>query len=194
MESSQERPLPRHKGMYILPNLFTTASLFAAFLGILYSFGEQRMLYALALFHAELFHYSLNSVSSEKSDKIIFQSYVETALSRVALSSGASSELIVYAARLMAFCAYYAKSACRYDLVMLFGAYSLILGKHFFIGCRVGFGVYSPSEHLFFCQEFGISSEDYVSSSSSHVCCYSDGSEASCLSYYRCFFVVNLGI
>ncbi len=37
MESSQERPLPRHKGMYILPNLFTTASLFAAFLGILYS-------------------------------------------------------------------------------------------------------------------------------------------------------------
>ncbi len=31
-----ERPLPSHKGMYILPNLFTTASLFAGFLGILY--------------------------------------------------------------------------------------------------------------------------------------------------------------
>jgi CDP-diacylglycerol--serine O-phosphatidyltransferase len=31
----QERPVPRHKSVYILPNLFTTASLFAGFWGIL---------------------------------------------------------------------------------------------------------------------------------------------------------------
>ncbi len=31
-----ERPLPPHKGVYILPNLFTTASLFAGFLGLVY--------------------------------------------------------------------------------------------------------------------------------------------------------------
>jgi CDP-diacylglycerol--serine O-phosphatidyltransferase len=31
----QERPVPRHKSIYILPNLFTTASLFAGFWGIL---------------------------------------------------------------------------------------------------------------------------------------------------------------
>ena len=30
-----ERPLPHHKGVYILPNLFTTASLFAGFWGVL---------------------------------------------------------------------------------------------------------------------------------------------------------------
>jgi CDP-diacylglycerol--serine O-phosphatidyltransferase len=31
----EEYPVPRHKSVYILPNLFTTASLFAAFLGML---------------------------------------------------------------------------------------------------------------------------------------------------------------
>lgn len=31
----QQRPLPKHKSVYILPNLFTTASLFAGFLAIL---------------------------------------------------------------------------------------------------------------------------------------------------------------
>jgi len=31
----QEHPVPRHKSVYILPNLFTTASLFAGFWGIL---------------------------------------------------------------------------------------------------------------------------------------------------------------
>jgi len=34
---AKEKALPRHKGVYILPNLFTTASLFLGFLGMIWS-------------------------------------------------------------------------------------------------------------------------------------------------------------
>jgi CDP-diacylglycerol--serine O-phosphatidyltransferase len=36
-ESDKERPFPRHKSVYILPNLFTTASLLSGFVGMLWA-------------------------------------------------------------------------------------------------------------------------------------------------------------
>ncbi len=44
-----ERPLPRHKGVYILPNLFTTASMFLGFLGCLWAIQSRFELTALAI-------------------------------------------------------------------------------------------------------------------------------------------------
>ncbi len=46
---------PRHKGFYILPNLMTTASLFTAFLGILWAISGQIEFCALAILGSCLF-------------------------------------------------------------------------------------------------------------------------------------------
>ena len=44
-----ESPLPMRKGVYILPNLFTTASLFAAFLSIMWAINGKFEIAALAI-------------------------------------------------------------------------------------------------------------------------------------------------
>ena len=49
-----ERQLPKHKSIYILPNLFTTASLFAGFLGILWASSGRYQDCALAILFSAL--------------------------------------------------------------------------------------------------------------------------------------------
>jgi CDP-diacylglycerol--serine O-phosphatidyltransferase len=49
-----DRPLPRKKGVYILPNLFTTASLLAGFLGLLWAAGGNYEACALAVLFSAL--------------------------------------------------------------------------------------------------------------------------------------------
>jgi CDP-diacylglycerol--serine O-phosphatidyltransferase len=46
--------LPKHKSVYILPNLFTTASLFSGFLGILWASGGDYESCAMAVFFSAL--------------------------------------------------------------------------------------------------------------------------------------------
>ena len=48
------KKLPRHKSIYILPNLFTTASLFSGFLGILWASQGHYSYCALAVFFSAL--------------------------------------------------------------------------------------------------------------------------------------------
>ncbi|MDL2207832.1 CDP-diacylglycerol--serine O-phosphatidyltransferase [Desulfovibrio sp. OttesenSCG-928-F20] len=48
------RPVPRHKSVYILPNLFTTASLFAGFLGLLWASAGRYEACALAILFSAL--------------------------------------------------------------------------------------------------------------------------------------------
>ena len=50
----EEHPLPRHKTVYILPNLFTTASLFAGFLGLLWASVGRYEDCALAVFFSAI--------------------------------------------------------------------------------------------------------------------------------------------
>jgi CDP-diacylglycerol--serine O-phosphatidyltransferase len=52
---AKDKPLPRHKGVYILPNLFTTASLFLGFLGMVYSIEGQFEYAAMCLLGSCLF-------------------------------------------------------------------------------------------------------------------------------------------
>lgn len=49
-----ERPGPKHKGIYILPNLFTTLSLFSGFLGLLWASNGQFDRCAMAIFFSAL--------------------------------------------------------------------------------------------------------------------------------------------
>lgn len=51
----KEKALPRHKGVYILPNLFTTASLFLGFLGMIYAIEGQYEYTALCILGSCLF-------------------------------------------------------------------------------------------------------------------------------------------
>ncbi len=50
----EERPLPRYKTVYVLPNLFTTASLFAGFLGLIWATSGSWEDCALAIFFSAL--------------------------------------------------------------------------------------------------------------------------------------------
>ncbi len=50
----EEHPLPRHKTVYILPNLFTTASLLSGFLGIIWATAGRWEDCALAIFFSAL--------------------------------------------------------------------------------------------------------------------------------------------
>ena len=52
---TESRPRPVHKGVYILPNLLTTASLFSGFLGIMWAIGGQFEATALAILVSALF-------------------------------------------------------------------------------------------------------------------------------------------
>lgn len=52
---AKDKPLPRHKGVYILPNLFTTASLFLGFLGMIYAIEGQYEFTALCILGSCLF-------------------------------------------------------------------------------------------------------------------------------------------
>ncbi len=49
-----ERPVPRHKGVYILPNLFTTASLFAGFMALVWAADGLYEQSAIAVFVSAL--------------------------------------------------------------------------------------------------------------------------------------------
>ena len=49
-----DRPVPRHKSFYILPNLFTTASLFAGFVGLLWASAGRYEDCALAILFSAL--------------------------------------------------------------------------------------------------------------------------------------------
>lgn len=49
-----ERPVPRHKSVYILPNLFTTASLFSGFLGLIWAGAGRYEACAMAILFSAL--------------------------------------------------------------------------------------------------------------------------------------------
>lgn len=52
---TEGKPRPFHKGVYILPNMLTTASLFSGFLGIMWAIGGQFESSALAILVSALF-------------------------------------------------------------------------------------------------------------------------------------------
>lgn len=52
---AREKKLPKHKGVYILPNLFTTASLFCGFLGMTWAVEGKFEMCAVAIFVSALF-------------------------------------------------------------------------------------------------------------------------------------------
>ncbi len=52
---AKDKPLPRHKGVYILPNLFTTASLFLGFMGMIWAIEGQFEYTALCILGSCLF-------------------------------------------------------------------------------------------------------------------------------------------
>lgn len=52
---AKDKPLPRHKGVYILPNLFTTASLFLGFIGMIWAIEGQYEYTALCILGSCLF-------------------------------------------------------------------------------------------------------------------------------------------
>ena len=50
VEESHEKPRPRNKGIYLLPNAFTTAALFSGFFAIVNAMNDQFQVAAIAIF------------------------------------------------------------------------------------------------------------------------------------------------
>ena len=50
VEASHTRPRPRNKGIYLLPNAFTTAALFSGFFAIVNAMNDQFQIAAIAIF------------------------------------------------------------------------------------------------------------------------------------------------
>ena len=112
----------------VLENVFTdfeVASLYLL-LSVFDGLGKHPCGNRLIL-HAELIHHILNSVAAEKSHQIIFQRDEELGLTRVSLTSGTTSQLIVNSSGLMPFRTYYAKSAQISHLLLLVSSLFLVL-------------------------------------------------------------------
>ena len=152
------------------------------------------MVERLALFHAELVHYRRNPVAAEEADEVVVERYVEAAFARVALASGASAQLVVYTARLVALGADYAQAARRYNLVVLLGAYLFIFFEDFGVELRIVGGRLALLRKLVAREELRVSAEDDVRSAARHVRRDCDRAEASCLRDYRGFLVVDLRV
>ena len=152
------------------------------------------MLDALALLHAELLHDALDLVSAEETDQVVLQRDVEAAFARVSLASRTSAQLVVDAARFVAFGADYAQAACCDDFFMLFGADGFELLQHLFILFVIFLRVKPLFAHFLARKVLGVAAQHNVGAAAGHVGGHRDGAEAACLRHDQGFLVVHLGV
>ena len=165
---------------------------FHPFLGGAHGPCNKRVLYNLALFHAQAVHYHLDPVGAEYPHEVVFKRKVEPAASRVSLPSGPSAQLVVYTPGLMPFGAYYVQAAGIKDLLFFF----LRLDSEFREIIPEGllpFGgvVYFKLVQGILRQRLRVAPQKYVCAPPGHVGGYCHGAEPPGLGYYVGFpFVV----
>src|SRR5690606_10744322 len=119
---------------------------------------------------------------AEAHHELVLEREVETALSRVALTTGTSAQLVVDATRFVAFGSEDVKAADLADLVALLFARLLRLGEDLVPAGLVLLGVLDGVEaarlHLGDGEELGVAAEHDVGTATGHVRCDGDGPEA----------------
>ncbi|CAI8320553.1 MAG: Uncharacterised protein [Cellulomonadaceae bacterium TMED98] len=130
-------------------------------------------------------HQRLGSSGVEQPHEVVLQGQVEAALPRVTLTTGASSELIVDAARLVAFGAKNIEATSGADFPALLFANVLDFTKHGIPGRFVLLRSVSWAETLFghflHSEELSVSAQHDVGSATGHIGGDGHGTEATCL-------------
>jgi CDP-diacylglycerol--serine O-phosphatidyltransferase len=137
---SKEKPLPRHKGVYILPNLFTTASLFLGFLGMIYSIEGQFEYAALCILGSCLFDGLDGKVARLTNTTSEFGVQFDSLADLVAF--GAAPGLLMYQWQLSEFgtlglMASFLLVACGALRLARFNVQCAVTSKKFFIGLPI---------------------------------------------------------
>lgn len=135
-----ERPLPRHKGVYILPNLFTTASLFVGFLGILWAVQGRFEMCALAILGSGLLDGLDGKVARLTGTSSEFGVQYDSLADLVAF--GVAPAMLVYFWKLQQFgrlglMAAFLLVACGALRLARFNVQTKVISKKFFIGLPI---------------------------------------------------------
>ena len=108
----------------ILKNIFTNFKVAAFYLLLraLYRLGKHSGSQSFFL-HSEFIHNALNSLSAEETHQIVLQRYEELRLTRVSLTTGTTSELIIDTSGFVSFRTDDAKTAELSYLLLFFGSF-----------------------------------------------------------------------
>jgi len=137
---AKEKPLPRHKGVYILPNLFTTASLFLGFLGMVYSIEGQLEYTAMCILGSCLFDGLDGKIARLTNTTSEFGVQFDSLADLVAF--GAAPGLMMYQWQLSEFgtlglMASFLLVACGALRLARFNVQSAVTSKKFFVGLPI---------------------------------------------------------
>jgi CDP-diacylglycerol---serine O-phosphatidyltransferase len=137
---SKDKPLPRHKGVYILPNLFTTASLFLGFLGMVYSIEGQFEYTAMCILGSCLFDGLDGKIARLTNTTSEFGVQFDSLADLVAF--GAAPGLLMYQWQLAEFgtlglMASFLLVACGALRLARFNVQTAVTSKKFFVGLPI---------------------------------------------------------
>ena len=137
---SKEKALPRHKGVYILPNLFTTASLFLGFMGMIWAIEGLYEYSALCILGSCLFDGLDGKVARLTNTTSEFGVQYDSLADLVAF--GATPALTVYLWQLHSFgtlglMASFLLIACGALRLARFNVQSAVTSKKFFVGLPI---------------------------------------------------------
>jgi len=137
---AKEKALPRHKGVYILPNLFTTASLFLGFMGMIWAIEGLYEYSALCILGSCLFDGLDGKVARLTNTTSEFGVQFDSLADLVAF--GATPALTVYLWQLHSFgtlglMASFLLIACGALRLARFNVQSAVTSKKFFVGLPI---------------------------------------------------------
>jgi len=137
---AKEKTLPRHKGVYILPNLFTTASLFLGFLGMVWATEGLYENSALCILGSCLFDGLDGKVARLTNTTSEFGVQFDSLADLVAF--GATPALTLYLWQLRSFgtmglMAAFLLVACGALRLARFNVQAAVAGKKFFVGLPI---------------------------------------------------------
>ena len=136
----KEKALPRHKGVYILPNLFTTASLFLGFMGMIWAIEGRYEYSALGILGSCLFDGLDGKVARLTNTTSEFGVQFDSLADLVAF--GATPALTVYLWQLHSYgtlglMASFLLIACGALRLARFNVQSAVMSKKFFVGLPI---------------------------------------------------------
>ncbi len=136
----KEKALPRHKGVYILPNLFTTASLFLGFMGMIWAIEGRYEYSALCILGSCLFDGLDGKVARLTNTTSEFGVQFDSLADLVAF--GATPALTVYLWQLHSYgtlglMASFLLIACGALRLARFNVQSAVTSKKFFVGLPI---------------------------------------------------------
>ncbi|MBU1039638.1 MAG: CDP-diacylglycerol--serine O-phosphatidyltransferase [Proteobacteria bacterium] len=137
---AKEKALPRHKGVYILPNLFTTASLFLGFMGMIWAIEGLYEYSALCILGSCLFDGLDGKVARLTNTTSEFGVQFDSLADLVAF--GATPALTVYLWQLRSFgtlglMASFLLIACGALRLARFNVQAAVTSKKFFVGLPI---------------------------------------------------------